>query len=648
MKNKLLIPLCLLALSVQAKEKFPALAFSNIPESLKTGAHAVYRFDSTTIHAGNIDKIKLTRSYAVTILDEKGHQHAWLKEYYNNNIAINDIDAILLDAEGNEIQSLKNRDVRDFSSYGTSSVFNSDQRYKVFDFQHKRYPYTIVFKIDKTLKSAFFLPDWIVHNNTSTSVQSTYFKLVSDNAAAPVRFKEYQFPEQVNRTQDKDEKGLEHYTWYMAGLAALPEQPSSKVENYSAPNIQLSPTKFRLYGHEGQISSWKDFGLFIYQLNVDRDDLTEDKKQMVRSMVANEQDTYAKVQKLYSFMQQSTRYVADEYGISGWQTFDAKDVCRNGYGDCKGLVNYLKSLLKAADIKAYTTLVFAGEDDYFKLDRDFPANNFNHVILCVPQAQDTLWVECTSQDLPAGYLGTFTENRDVLITTEEGGFITRTPAYKQEHNYAVRIARMDLGAGSGNMQSIKINNRYFGPMQDDMSHFVKNKPAKEVKDMLNSKFVFPTYSIKNFSYKNEVDDKHIPNLLEELELDASGITTSTQKRTFINLAWMRNPMKDIFQVDARTLPIVLNESFAITDSITVAIPESMEIEAMPADKHIKHDFAEYTLHFIKEKQNLFMIRKFVQHEGVYDAKLYKEYQSMFNNIQDEKQDLQLVTLNKAS
>lgn len=647
MKKKLLIPLCMLVLSAQAKEKFPSLAYSNIPANLKTGAHVVFRYDSTVINAGNIDKIKLTRTYAVTILDEKGQSYSRLQEYYNDNVAINDIDALLLDADGNEIQSLKNRDVRDFSSYGSSYVFNSDQRYKIFDFQQKRYPYTIIFKIDKTLKSAFLLPDWIVNNTTNTSVESACFKLITDNAA-PVRFKEYQFPEQVTRGQDKDDKGNEHYTWHIAGLPALPEQPSSKVDNYSTPNIQLSPTKFRLYGREGQISSWKDFGQFIYQLNAGRDELTEEKKQMARSLVANEQDTYAKVQKLYAFMQQSTRYVADEYGISGWQTFDAKDVCRNGYGDCKGLVNYLKSLLKAVDINAYTTLVFAGEDDYFKLDKEFPANNFNHVILCVPQSKDTLWVECTSQDLPAGYLGTFTENRDVLITTEEGGFITRTPAYNQEHNYAVRKASMDLGAGQGNMQSIKINNRYFGPLQDDMSQFVKNKPAQDVKDLLNSKFVFPTYSVKNFNYKNEVNERHIPNLLEELELDASGITTSTQKRTFINLAWMRNPMKDIFQVDARTLPIVLNQSFAITDSITVILPEGMEIESMPSEKHIKHAFAEYNLHFIMEKQHLLMIRKFIQHEGVYDARLYQEYQSMFNNIQDEKQNLQLVTLNKAS
>lgn len=629
-----------------AKENFPDLSVSNISGELKAGAHAVYRFDSTKIKVDNINKVHFVHNYAVTILDEKGLNYSKLLESYNKNIQINDIDAILLDATGKEIRSLRNRDVLDYSSYGSSFEFNSDQRYKIFDFQQKVYPYTIIFNVEETIKTLFFLPDWNIRNTTSTSVQSAYFELdfLSDS---PVRFKEYQLPANAVKTQKKEDNH-EIITWSIVDLYALKDQPYSQVGNFSTPNIQLSPTKFQLFEHDGEISSWKDFGLFIYQLNVDRDKLPDDKGQLVKSMIANESTTYGKIQKLYSYMQQSTRYVADEYGIAGWQTFEAKDVCRTGYGDCKGLVNYMKALLKAADIKAYTTLVFAGEEDYFKLDRDFPANNFNHVILCVPQATDTIWIECTSQDLPAGYLGNFTQDRDALITTENGGILTHTPAYNHTNNYAIRKATLHFKLENGNSQTVLVDNQYFGPFQDEMSHAVKTKSEKDIRNIVNEKFNFPTYSVKNYKYQNEVNEQHIPYLIENAEIESSSIINSTQKRTFINLAWMKNPMTDLFQTDARTLPIVINQSFAVTDTIIVELPRGMEVESMPSEKHIKQPFAEYDLNFEIKGQNMIMIRKFVQNAGVFDMKLYSDYQNMYKDIQAEKEGLKIVTLNKAS
>lgn len=637
----------LISSSTFAKNTFTDLAINNIPDTLKTGAHAVYRFDSTKIDVVDINKTRFTHNYAISILDEKGLDFSRLLESYNKNVQINDIDAILLDATGKEIRSLKNKDVLDYSSYGTSFEFNSDQRYKIFDFQQKTYPYTIIFRVEETIKSLFFLPDWVVRNSTNASVQSAYLELnfQSDN---PVRFKEYQLSKNIIKAQNKEENGSEKITWSLTNLSVLAKQPCSQTENFKAPNIQLSPTKFQLFGHDGQITSWKDFGLFIYQLNVDRDNLSEDKNALVKSMIANETTTYGKIQKLYSYMQQSTRYVADEYGISGWQTFEAKDVCRTGYGDCKGLVNYMKALLKAADIKAYTTLVSAGEDDYFKLDRTFPANNFNHVILCVPQQPDTIWIECTSQQHPAGYLGDFTSDRDVLILTENGGELSHTPVYDEDVNTVIRKATMNYEPNNTAEQTISLKNIYYGPMQDETYTYVKTKSTKDITEMVNKRFHFPSYTVKSFTYDFSLSDKHIPSLTESVNAEVQGIINNTQKRTFINMAWMRNPMTDIFQTTPRTLPIVLNESFVVADTIEVQIPANASIESMPTDIETQLPFAFYKIHFNFKDDKITMTRTFKQKKGVFDATLYEAYQKLYRDIESEKSRMNVVILNKAS
>ncbi|KAA5536703.1 DUF3857 domain-containing protein [Taibaiella lutea] len=647
---KKLINICILAtlpFALHAKENYEALAVRNIPDSLKSGAHATFRYDNTVINVVDIENVKSVRDYAVTIFDEKGMVFSQLVESYNKASSIEDIDATLIDADGKEIQSLKQRDIQDRSTYGLSFEFNSDQRMKFFSFQYKNYPYTVVFHIEKKLKSTFLIPSWRARVSTISSVENAQLTITHPDDL-PTRYKEYEMPANLIKKETKDSKGSTTNSWQISNLAAYKEQPNSQAGNFDAPTVALSPSKFRLYEHEGDLNSWQTMGAFFYQLNDGRDELPEDKKALVKSMVADEPTVYGKVQKLYAYMQQSTRYVADEYGISGWQTFEAKDVCRTGYGDCKGLVNYLKALLKAADITAYTTLVYGGAEDIDRLDRTFPDNNFNHVILCVPQQKDTIWVECTSQLCPAGYLSDFTSDRDVLITTEHGGWLAHTPAYYENVNYVNRKAVMNFDPANTNNQVVYLTNVYSGPMQDPTSNFVKTKSAKEVSEMVNKKFSFPSYAVKTYHYDHQLNDNHIPSLNESIEADVNGIINSTQKRTFINMAWMRNPMEDLYQLSPRTLPIVLNESYAITDSIEVTIPAGATIENMPTDIETKLPFALYKVHFNFKDDKITMVRTFKQIKGVYEANLYEAYQKLYKDIASEKNKLNVVILNKAS
>src|SRR5438270_12233613 len=96
----------------------------------------------------------------------------------------------------------------------------------------------------------------------------------------------------------------------------------------------------------------------------------------------------------------------------------------------------MRTLLAVVGVESYPALVTA-EYKSLPADPEFPTARFNHVILCVPNGRDSIWLECTSNTNKAGFLGNFTENKNALLLTETGGKLVRTPASASANNQLV-------------------------------------------------------------------------------------------------------------------------------------------------------------------------------------------------------------------
>ncbi len=160
-----------LAGSSFAKSDNPALAASAIPATLKTNAHAVIRYSNTELNIESVDRMQYKHKYAITILDEQGKSMAAINEHYNLLVKINNIEASLYDADGKEVRSLKEKDIYDRSTYGLTGTFHSDERIKVYSFEHTVYPYTVAVEIDETIKTTFFLPSWNAQPDNECAVE---------------------------------------------------------------------------------------------------------------------------------------------------------------------------------------------------------------------------------------------------------------------------------------------------------------------------------------------------------------------------------------------------------------------------------------------------------------------------------------------
>lgn len=609
-----------------------------IPKELMKNANVVKRMEEVRFEIINTGETVLYKKYALTILNENGDEHAAFYEWYDKLRSIRSIEGNLYDMMGNQLKKVKNKEIQDLS--GSSSMDVDDDRVKVHNFYYKVYPYTVEYEVEIKYNHSFYFPDWMPQRSGNISVEKSSCTVVTPSDYV-IRYRNENYKGEPTITSDRGKKTLH---WEVKNLAAISRSFAAPNWREIATSISFAPTKFSLGDYKGDMSNWKEFGKFLYVLKKDRDQLPDEVMQKVKQLIAGIKDEKEKIKILYEFMQKNTRYISIQLGIGGWQPFDAGFVAKKGYGDCKALSNYMYSLLKAAGIKSYYTLVSAGSDfKNHQLITDFPSNQFNHVILCAPLQKDTMWLECTSQSLAAGYMGDHTGNRKALIIDEEGGTVVATPRYGLQENLQLRniIGAVDE---KGNME-ITIQTTYTGLQQERVHGMLNSLSKQKVKEVLNEEFDnLPTYDISEFKYEEKKEV--LPQIAEKLGVIVSNYATVSGKRLFIYPNILNRSTTRITDTAQRMFDYVFDMAWRDVDTLTINLPEGYAPEAIPLDVSLKTKFGTYSNIVKIEGNKLYHLRIREQYAGRFPAKDKEELSKYFDAIY--KADRSRVVLVKKS
>jgi hypothetical protein len=391
--------------------------------------------------------------------------------------------------------------------------------------------------------------------------------------------------------------------------------------------VITGPTDFQLGDYRGNMNTWQNYGKFFYAIKSGRDNLPDNVRQQVHKLTDSITDIKKKVSVLYEYLQQNTRYISIQLGIGGWQPFDATEVANKGYGDCKALSNYMYSLLKEARIRSDYTLIHAGENETYMTD-DFPYNQFNHVILFVPLPKDTIWLECTDQTLPAGYLSAFTADRYALAVDETGGKLVHTPRYGLKDNLQLRRVKATLSDDASLL--IHANTEYEGLEQDDVHSIINHLSKDRVKEYLEKKLDFPTYDLDKFDYRE--NKSTTPEVEERLDLYVSNYATITGKRLFITPNVMSRSIIKLQANEERKFDIVLHDEYRHIDSVEIEIPKGYEIESSSQAVNIETKFGKYSNKITLIDNKIFYYRTQEQYSGTFPAKDYADLVKYYDSI----------------
>lgn len=606
--------LCLGAFSLASLYYSQSYPVSEISENLKKNASVVIRNESTVVEINKIDEIVYRNHSVVTILNKDAISYSVPRIYYEKGDVVSNVKVTIFDEKGTKIKGFSKSDFSDMAA-NSQGTFYSDNRVMVLPYTPTSFPYTLEFSYDQKDQNTIFIPDFTPFYNYNISLEKSNFKIIN-KSGINLRTKTYESPFKYSAVEIQDNGNEKLYTYQ--NVPAIDNAELVPNPQKILPKVSFSLDQFNLVGKKGNITSWKDFGLWYYNNLLTPVSMSTPQIKSEIAALNLSGSTEDKVKKIFQYMQSKTRYIFVALGIGGWQPMMPDEVQKKGYGDCKGLSNYMKTLLDEAGIPSYYCKINSNESP-ISFDKDFPKMGGNHIILMVPTEKGNIWLENTSQDIAFNHLSYHTTDRNVLAVMPNGIEVMETPSYTSQQNKEKQILNIQInpdktisGKGkfsyTGNQYDFNLN--YISLSQKDKNEAVKSK--------------FSSLNFENVEMNNFTNNKDLASIDFDLNFKASNYS-KMMGDSFIFRAVPIYSTGFYHQDENRQLPFENRFSYEDDYEIVFQLPANYIIEEMPQNGILTSDFGTYMLTFEKKQDQLVVKRSINMKKGIYSKEKYNDY-----------------------
>ena len=462
-----------------------------------------------------------------------------------------------------------------------------------------------------------------------TPIESEKVKLAeaSFTVDVPEGFPIKDYSHMVSR-EVSTEKGRTLYRWTVKDFPAVVEEDMMPSYLELLPYVLASPMSIDYGGYQGDQSNWKGVGSWLYSMQENVQELPPHFVSELRKITEGCKSDLEKLEVLYAYLRENTRYVSIQLGIGGLRPMPAEEVHKMGFGDCKGLSNYLRCMLAAVDVPS----------DYYIIGTDRPnlvpgyasINQMNHAMLAVPmpQLQDTVWVECTNPSYPLGYRHSGAAGHEVVLVQPDGGKVVRIPSYPDSLSRIIQVADVTL-AGDGSARLSLSRELWLDEMEPYLGFQNLSDNAKA--RALTSGMKLHADAIKVESIRNNFNDYRT---LGRSFVPVIGIDYSMSTRVYANVNRERifvpvNPvaMSIPVQKSGRVNPLVNEGGGIIENRVILHIPDGYTIESMPKDVNLDTQWGRFQSHISVEGNNITIVQIIHAYRFEAPAQSYEDYKT---------------------
>lgn len=259
---------------------------------------------------------------------------------------------------------------------------------------------------------------------------------------------------------DGGEKNTPSTAFYSPHLIAL-------TKSYLHPK---NGEKIELINNVRALYNW--YKTLVSNVDNQRDSLTHIVSELTQNKNSDE-----KIKSIYYWVQDNIKYIAFEDGIMGFQPEDAHSVFDKKYGDCKGMANLLKTMLKIAGFDARLSWLGTNHIPY---SYEIPSLVVdNHMICSVIENDKIIYLDATVKFNKLNYTPGHIQGKEILIEAGDDYLVNEIPIADSEENFEAIDLDMTIVGGTlkstGNIRLEGDSKQFFLYMYNNLWNTAKDR-----------------------------------------------------------------------------------------------------------------------------------------------------------------------------
>lgn len=570
---------CSIPTTVQAAKR--GWSSRDLPAQLTTNAYAVVRQDSTVFTCKGVLSATKSCTEVYTILNKQGDDFAIFTCHTNANSALKRFRCTVYDADGELQRTLSRNELRS-TELGENMADDYTTHYLATGFP--TYPYTVAFEYEIEYTNGFLsLPIFLPAHYVGASVERSSLTMITP---ADYHYTWQSINGELTPTEQRI-KGSLHRKWAVSGLKAYRYDSYMPTYEQMMPQVLLAPSAFIYHKTSGDGSSWERYGRWQWQLMEGRDALPQELAATVHALTDTIPTRRGKIERLYRYLGETTRYVSIQLGLGGLQPMRAEEVWRSHFGDCKALSNYMKGMLREIGIESHYVEISTNSR---RIARETAAAaQTNHVILKVPDPEGDLWLECTNTQMPLGFLHSDIAGHDAVVYADGTAHIETLPERTAEQNRLLSQVVVTPHGGQG--ATFRVSEHYIGSFHEPLMNFAKRLKQDKRIDFVRSRLSVSTATIDSLTVVEQWSAE--PQLRLDYTATAPTYGTRSNNRLFLALTPLAVNTAKLNRT--RETDIWLSGAYQQQQTIELMLPEGYTIERLPAPVSVESDFGHFSM-----------------------------------------------------
>jgi transglutaminase-like putative cysteine protease len=369
--------------------------------------------------------VSITENYVTELRCVNTRTSIVYTEMYNDHETIDDVAV-----------SVRNKPYRtvdiQYDYYSVRDIFYSDARICHFKIPFDESGVPAKITLSKTYNDpryftkVYLSEEYFVQNKTVEFIIPRWMKC---------ELKDYNFENNnIKKTSSYDSKqDADIYTYTMKDLPEFKSESYDQGIAYNYPHVLvLCKEATTNSGQQTYFKTIDDQYKWCYGIIKDNPDDAEALKTKAAEITSGVTGDVNKVKTLLNWVHQNIRYIAYEDGIAAFKPAKATDVMAKKYGDCKGMANLLKALLKGIGLDARLCWIGTNHIPY---DMSTPSLSVhNHMITAWLINGKTYFLDGTETNMAFNQYAERIAGRQVLIENGDKYILTNIPSVIAEQN----------------------------------------------------------------------------------------------------------------------------------------------------------------------------------------------------------------------